>query len=207
MGAAGPAGRGRAGRPRLCLGARQRGARTLLRRRRPQHVDQLAQLLLRRLRSRRYRHGRQAPGGAVVAGPVAARLRDQHLGHRHAPGGRRHPHRSRPLPGRPATGRPSRRHRRRAGPGRQSRHRSAQPREHLRLPAHPPARPGRRRHRPGAHHGPAPVAGPGRRLGGPRLPGQDDPGLVGPAGVVARLPHRLPGARDGASSTSWRRRW
>ena len=123
-----------------------RPTRDVLRRRRPQHVPELAQLLLRRLRPLGYGVRRQAARRVLGAGPLGPALRLPHLGHGPAPGGRgaltvlvlfRAVRRSAGARRRP----------RRPRPGRHPGDHPAQPGQRLGLAARPVAGPGgRRRH-------------------------------------------------------------
>ena len=127
-------------------GIEQRPARDVLRRRRPQHVGELAQLLLRRLRPLGHGLGRQVARRLLRPGALGPSLRLPHLVAIALPQAvEGDPHRARPLPGRPAGRRGGRRPGRRRRPGRHAGHHPAQSGQHLRLPPGPAARPGRRR--------------------------------------------------------------
>ena len=189
----GPAGaarhrRRRGGRVRLGNGRRQR--RAVLRRGGPQHVGKLARLHLRGVRSSRDRHCRQAARRALVAGPVAAGLRLSHLGAGPAAGGRGRAHHPGAVPGGPPAGRACGRPDRRGRARRHAHHRAAEPRQRIGLAADPAAGARRRRHVRRAAHRVAAAAAAGRRLGRPGVPGEDDPGLAGPARAGRRLPAR-----------------
>jgi hypothetical protein len=80
-------GRGRGG-PVLRVGHGWGRTRAVLRRGREEHVDELARLPVRRVRSRGDGDRRQAARRAVAAGPVAADLRLSRVGDRAAAGDR-----------------------------------------------------------------------------------------------------------------------
>ena len=85
-----------------------------------------------------------------------------------------------------ACGRPDRR----GGARRHAHHRAAEPRQRIGLAADPAAGARRRRHVRRAAHRVAAAAAARRRLGRPGVPGEDDPGLAGPARAGRRLPAR-----------------
>ncbi len=198
----------RPGRALVRLGHQPGSPRAVLCRAGAKHGGQLAQLLLRLLRSRRDGHRGQAPRRLLGSGPVRSDLRVPHLGDRPAPGHRRRSDRPRPLSGRePAAGE-------RGGPHRclhprgQSRHRRPQPGQHLRhrhdavLGAGGRRRLGR--HRVGA-------TAPSHRCRGvdrDRLPGEDARSLAGATGVRAGLPVRPDGGVGRQTPTrSWSAGW
>jgi hypothetical protein len=198
----GPACLGQAGPPRyrrprgsrLWLGHGRRQRRAVLRRGGAQHVAELARLHLRRVRSSRDSHRRQAARRALAAGPVAADLRLSHLGPGPAASGRGRAHHPGALPGGPPSGRARGRPDRRGRARRHAHHRPAQPRQRVGLSADPAACARRRRHVRRAAHRLAPAAAARRRLRRPGLPGQDDPGLAGPARA---------GCAPGARTSRW----
>ena len=161
--------------------------RGLLRRRRAKHVDELARLRLRGVRPGGDGHPRQAPRGVLGPGPVGAALRAAHLGHRDAAGGRRCPVDTGDLPGRPAPVRRQGGAPGRGRPGRVPGQRRPRPRQHLRHADDPAPPVGRRRHGGRPRRRSVGVDPPGRVLGRPGLPGQDDRGLAGPARLPARV--------------------
>ena len=193
MGATGTPGRHRAGRARLRLGHQQRLSRVVLRRRRAEHGDELAQLLLWRRRPLGHHHRGQAARRAVVPGAVTTDLRVPRVGDRAATGDRGHADGPRPLSGGPP--------RRRCGrgiaggrdhggkPGRDP----ARPRQHLRLALDPSGGAGGRCGDAGVHHRPAPSPVVGRGARRFRLPDEDAAGLARPPravrGVSARRTH------------------
>ena len=85
---------------------------------------------------------------------------------------------------------PAQRPDRRGRARRHAHHRAAEPRQRVGLAADPAARARRRRHVRRAAHRVAAAAAAGRRLGRPGVPGEDDPGLAGPARAGRRLPAR-----------------
>ena len=133
---------------------------------------------------------RQTAGRALGAGPVAAGLRLSHLGTGPATGGRGRAHHPGAVPRGPPAGRACGRPDRRGGARRHAHHRAAEPRQRIGLAADPAAGARRRRHVRRAAHRVAAAATAGRRLGRPGVPGEDDPGLAGPARAGRRLPAR-----------------
>ena len=196
--------RGRAGRPVLRVGHQRRHARDVLRRRRAEHVAELAQLLLRRVRPLGDGHGRQAARCLLGPGAVGPGVRLPRVVGRAPPGRRGHPDGAGALPRRAPRGRRRCRAGRGRRPGRHARHHPAQPGQHLGLVADPAARArGRRRH--GRLHDGTPGApAGGRRLGRAGLPGQDAPGLARPARALPRLPA---GGADTRPRPPRRRTW
>ena len=178
--------RRRGGRIHLGNGWRQR--RAALRRRGTQHVGKLARPHLRRVRSGRHRERRQAAWRALVAGPVPAGLRLSHLGPGPAASGRGRAHRPGAVPGGAPAGRAGSRSDRCGHARRYTHHSAAEPRQRVGLTADPAACTRGRRHvrRPAVRV--AAAAADRRRLGWACLPGEDDPGMAGPASAGRRLP-------------------
>ncbi|MDH6436311.1 hypothetical protein M2158_004851 [Streptomyces sp. SAI-144] len=188
LGAPGASGRRRPGGPALLLEHHDQRIRSVLRRRRPQHVGELGGVLLRRAGPGRHPDHRQARRIPVAAGTLRPRLRLPRMVPDAPPGRRGRCHGARHLPGgaalvRSRTGSPRRRHH------------DPDPRAGVHVRAldggrradHVPG-PGRRRLSAGrARSQTAPPAG-GRCLDRAGLPGQDAAGLGGPAGPRPRLP-------------------
>ena len=166
-----------------------------------QHVAELARLLLRCLRPVGHGLGRQVARSLLGPGAVRPPLRLPHLGHGAAPGHRGDADRPRPLPRRPPRRRRRGRTRRRRRPGRDAGHHPVEPRQHLGLAAHSAAGAGGGRHHGRLHDGPAAVPRARGRLGRPRLPGQDAPGLDRPPRALPRL---HPGGAGGQPGTAGR---
>ena len=123
-------------------GAAARATRDVLRRGCPQHVAELAQLLLRRLRPLGDGLGRQVARSLLGPGALRPPLRLPHLGHGAASGRRGDADRPRPLPRRPPRRRRRGGTRRRARAGHHAGHHPVEPGQHLGLAAHSAARAG-----------------------------------------------------------------
>ncbi len=198
MGAASAAGADRGGRCPVRM-ERHRQPRDLLRGGRAQHVDELARLRVRVVRSSRDDHRRQASWGILGAGAVGARVRPACLGNRRSPGSGGDGERARPVPRRPPPVRGAGGDRRRGRARSVAGDRAAQSRKH---PGHADGaaavaggRQHRERDRLRAAAEPDRRRGPGR----PRLSGQDDRSLVGAARARVGLSReRARGARSQA---------
>ena len=190
LGPAGAAGHRRCCGGRVRLGNGRGQCRAVLRCGRPQHGGKLARFHLRGVRSSRDRHRRQAARRAVAAGSVAAGLRLSHLGAGPAAGRRGRGNHRGAVPGGPQAGRACGRPDRRGRARRHAHHRAAEPRQRVGLAVDPAARARRRRHVRRAGFRVAAAAAARRRLGRPGVPGEDDPGLAGPARAGRRLPAR-----------------